>query len=134
LGAGQRLTAKDGRKKAASRGGFFMAAKNYFLAAAAAAAAAAASAGAAAAAGADASAAGAGAGAGAATGAGAGAGASSFLPQAARETAATIAAKTSDLFIFRFLDEYKKTIFREWPTIKSWSIVQAGELELFQPN
>ena len=91
-----------------------MAAKNYFLAAgaaAAAAAAAAASAGAeaaAVAAGADASATG--AGAGAATGAGAGAGASSFLPQAARATAATIAAKTSDLFIFRFLDEYKKTI------------------------
>ena len=113
-----------------------MAAKNYFLAAgaaAAAAAAAAASAGAAAgAAAADASAAG--AGAGAATGAGAGAGASSFLPQAARATAATIAAKTSDLFIFRFLDEYKKTIFREWPTKSSRSIVQAGELELFQPN
>ena len=136
MGAGQRLRAKDGRKKAASRGGFFMAAKNYFFAAgaaAAAAAAAAASAGAeAAAAGADASAAG--AGAGAATGAGAGAGASSFLPQAARATAATIAAKTSDLFIFRFLDEYKKTIFREWPTKSSRSIVQAGELELFQPN
>jgi len=113
-----------------------LAAKNYFLAAgaaAAAAAAAAASAGAAAgAAAADASAAG--AGAGAATGAGAGAGASSFLPQAARATAATIAAKTSDLFIFRFLDEYKKTIFREWPTKSSRSIVQAGELELFQPN
>jgi hypothetical protein len=31
---------------------------------------------------------------------GAGAAASSFLPQAARATAATIAAKTSDLFIF----------------------------------
>lgn len=44
--------------------------------------------------------AGAGAGAGAATGAGAGAGAgSSFLPQAARETAATRVAKTSILFI-----------------------------------
>lgn len=116
-----------------------MAAKNYFLAAGAAAAAAAAAAASAAgaaagaaAAGADASAAG--AGAGAATGAGAGAGASSFLPQAARATAATIAAKTSDLFIFRFLDEYEKTIFREWPTKSSWSIVQAGELELFQPN
>ena len=117
-----------------------MAAKNYFLAAgAAAAAAAAAAASAAGAAGAEAAATGAeasaaGAGAGAATGAGAGAGASSFLPQAARATAATIAAKTSDLFIFRFLDEYEKTIFREWPTKSSQSIVQAGELELFQPN
>jgi hypothetical protein len=59
-----------------------------------------------------ASAAGASAGAGAGTtttaGAGAGAGASSFLPQAARATAATMAAKTSDLFIFTILDELRK--------------------------
>ena len=47
-----------------------------------------------------ASATGAGAGAGAATGAGAGGGASAFLPQAARATAATREAKTSDLFMF----------------------------------
>ncbi len=47
-----------------------------------------------------ASATGAGAGAGAATGAGAGAGASAFLPQAARATAATREAKTSDLFMY----------------------------------
>jgi hypothetical protein len=40
-----------------------------------------------------------GAGAGAATGAGAGAGASSFLPQAASATAATMEANRSDLFI-----------------------------------
>ena len=46
-----------------------------------------------------ASATGAGAGAGAAAGAGAGAGASSFLPQAARATAATRVANRSDLFI-----------------------------------
>jgi hypothetical protein len=52
--------------------------------------------------------AGAGAGAGTTTTAGAGAGASSFLPQAARATAATMAAKTSDLFIFTILDELRK--------------------------
>ncbi|WP_414703064.1 hypothetical protein [Polaromonas sp. UBA4122] len=34
--------------------------------------------------------------------------ASSFLPQAARATAATMAAKTSDLFIFTILDELRK--------------------------
>jgi hypothetical protein len=39
---------------------------------------------------------------------GAGAGASSFLPQAARATAATTAAKTRDLFIFTILDELRK--------------------------
>jgi len=79
------------------------------LAAAVAAAAAASAAGAeAAAAGAAAGAEASGAGAGAAAGAGAGAGASSFLPQAARATAATIAAKTSDLFIFTILDEFRK--------------------------
>ncbi|MFZ2294125.1 MAG: hypothetical protein WAW46_03730, partial [Polaromonas sp.] len=50
----------------------------------------------------------AGAGAGTTTTAGAGAGASSFLPQAARATAATIAAKTRDLFIFTILDELRK--------------------------
>jgi len=42
------------------------------------------------------------------TGAGAGAGASSFLPQAAKATAATKAAKTRDLFIFTILDELRK--------------------------
>jgi hypothetical protein len=41
---------------------------------------------------------------------GAGATTSSFLPQAARATAATMAAKTRDLFIFRSLMIFKKTI------------------------
>ena len=72
------------RKKAARKRLFLDAAKNYLAAGAAGAAA-----------GADASA----AGAGATTGAGASTG-TSFLPQAARAKAATIAAKTSDLFIF----------------------------------
>lgn len=87
----------------------------FFAASAAAPAAALASlagsiAGAAEPAAAEASAAGAGAattGAGVTT-TGAGAGASSFLPQAAKATAATKAAKTRDLFIFTILDELRK--------------------------
>jgi hypothetical protein len=43
-------------------------------------------------------------------GAGAGAATSSFLLQAARATAATMAAKTRDLFILRSLMIFKKTI------------------------
>jgi hypothetical protein len=77
-------------------------------AAAGAAGAAASAAGAAGAAGASA----AGAGAGATTGAGASTGAS-FLPQAARAKAATIAAKTSDLFIFDTLINRGKQFFEE---------------------
>jgi hypothetical protein len=73
----------------------------------------------AAAAGAEASAAGAGAAigadAGAAMGAGAGAGAttSSFLPQAARATAATMAARARDLFIWMILEMNEKNNFRK---------------------
>jgi hypothetical protein len=103
----------SGHKKSRLAAAFLHSLKNYFLAAlaaalvAAAAAASAEGAADAAAAGAEASAAGAdtaAAGAGAAA-AGAGAGASSFLPQAASATAATIAAKTSDLFIFTILGD-----------------------------
>ena len=57
--------------------------------------------------------AGAAAGAGATTGAGAGFAASSFLPQAARATAATMAAKTRDLFIFKILDVCRRKQFPE---------------------
>ncbi|WP_157045812.1 hypothetical protein [Polaromonas sp. JS666] len=102
------------KKKPPCSGFFQLAEEDYFFAASAAEAAPAAAEAAPAAASAApaaaeaASAAGAAAGAGAATGAGAGAGASSFLPQAARATAATIAAKTSDLFIFTILDEFRK--------------------------
>jgi flagellar biosynthesis/type III secretory pathway protein FliH len=45
------------------------------------------------------------------TGAGAGAGAS-VLPQAARAMAATIAARTRDLFIFTILDELKNSLLK----------------------
>ncbi|MDQ3058783.1 MAG: hypothetical protein M3R45_04580 [Pseudomonadota bacterium] len=52
------------------------------------------------------------AGAGVTTTVGAGAGAaSSVLLQAARATAATMAAKTRDLFIFTILDELRKQFF-----------------------
>jgi hypothetical protein len=94
------------------------------------------------AAGADASAAGAGAattGAGAGvTTTGAGAGASSFLPQAARATAATIAAKTRDLFIWMILEMNEKTISgnrqkkTQIETIRVW-VDRARGLELFRP-
>ncbi|MEO7401523.1 MAG: hypothetical protein ABIV07_12300 [Polaromonas sp.] len=46
---------------------------------------------------------------------GAGAAASSFLPQAARATAATTAAKTRDLFIFTILDDIEENNFRKLP-------------------
>jgi hypothetical protein len=82
--------------KKAARGAAFSCAElsDQLLAAEAGIAAEAAASGAEAGAGA-----GSGAGAGAATGAGAGAGASSFLPQAASATAATMEANRSDLFI-----------------------------------
>ena len=71
------------------------------------------------AAGAEAIGAGAGAGAGATT-AGAGAGASSFLPQAARATAATTAARMRDLFILTILDDLRK----QFPEIVSTRLTQ----------
>jgi hypothetical protein len=91
-----------------------------------------------AAAGADASAAGAGAGAGVTT-TGAGAGASSFLPQAARATAATMAAKTRDLFIWMILEMNEKTISgnRQKKTqIETIRVLvdRAKGLELFLPS
>ncbi len=81
---------------------------------------------------AEASATGAGAGAGVTT-TGAGAGASSFLPQAARATAATMAARTRDLFIFNILDDLRKQfpeIVKNTPEIQVRQTRQKG-LELF---
>ncbi|MFT6590454.1 MAG: hypothetical protein ACI9I0_000674 [Rhodoferax sp.] len=91
---------------------FAAAASAAALAASAAGVAEAASAGMAADAAASAS--GAAAGSGATIGAGAttGAGASAFLPQAAKAAAAIIAAKTSDLFIFKIPDELTKQFLK----------------------
>lgn len=72
------------------------------------------------------------------TGAGAGAGASSFLPQAASATAATIAANTRDLFIFTILDDIEENNFRKLSkeTEPEFSLFydQGKGLELFPPS